>query len=136
MFGSTATTPQSVMNYCVIKYSGDPGANGGSGAIVIDGRVNPAISNIVMYNNTLNGIELITGTYSQNVNLNLTSLPYILQGSPTIASGASLIVQPGVVIKSGLNVVIYIDGILKSLGTIGQHVIFTSLKDDTRYGDM
>ena len=86
VFGSTATTPQSVMNYCVIKYSGDPGANGGSGAIVIDGRVNPKITNLTLYNNTYNSIQLVNAAYSQDITLDIVDKPYFTLGYITMNS--------------------------------------------------
>src|SRR5204862_486053 len=100
-FTNTATTPQSVMNNCVVKYSGDHGGGGNSGAIVVDGLVNPSLSNVNLYSNTYNGVELVEKTYSNNVTLDITSIPYVLLGSLTINSGVTLTMNPGVILKQG-----------------------------------
>jgi len=69
----------------------------------------------------------------------LANAPYWLQSDVTIASGVTLAIEPGVVIKSALNVDIYVSGggniIAKGNAAIPQHIVFTSDKDDTINGD-
>ncbi|GLZ30163.1 hypothetical protein Lesp02_23530 [Lentzea sp. NBRC 105346] len=65
--------------------------------------------------------------------------PYVLKGRLKIEERASLTLLPGTVIKldSGTDhyAEISVDGQLLSLGTPAQHVVITSIKDDTVAGD-
>jgi len=53
----------------------------------------------------------------------------------SIASGATLVVDPGVVVKLGAYNGIAVDGVLRAEGSAGNPVIFTSLLDDSAGGD-
>jgi RHS repeat-associated protein len=61
--------------------------------------------------------------------------PYVLHSSIAIATGASLTLLPGTVVKLDTGAGIGIVGQLLSLGTPGRHVVITSLRDDTVLGD-
>ena len=65
----------------------------------------------------------------------LSGSPYIIQGAPTVASGATLTIEPGVVVKFGGASSLEVSGILIANGTPVQKIYFTSLADDTVGGD-
>lgn len=125
----------SMLNYCSISYGGQGGYGNFDRPLILNGYCNPTITNTTMSNNNRNGIDLETGTYTSDINLNITTLPYIFRGDIAISSGATMTLQPGVLIKleSGSDINIY--GGLKARGTARQHIIFTSIRDDAYGGD-
>ena len=62
-------------------------------------------------------------------------MPYIINTSISILQGASLTLEPNVVIKFGNKKLMRINGKLIAQGTLSNEVIFTSLKDDDYGGD-
>ncbi len=125
----------SILNFCSISYGGQGGYDNFDRPLILNGYANPTITNTTMSNNNRNGIDLETGTYSSDINLNITTLPYIIRGDMAISSGATMSLQPGVLIKleSDSDIIIY--GGLKARGTATQHIIFTSIRDDAHGGD-
>jgi len=63
----------------------------------------------------------------------IPNLTYILQSDITVAAGATLSFEPGVVVKPRAGVDIFVDGTLTMDGDSGpgETVVFTSFKDDT-----
>lgn len=53
----------------------------------------------------------------------------------SVPANVTLAIQPGVIVKSGENVNLYVYGTLSLQGTAAQPVVFTSIKDDSRGGD-
>ncbi len=77
-----------------------------------------------------------TTTYTSNVTWTLTNSPYVLDGDVTVAGGATLTIEPGVIVKlNGTLRSIWVSGTLQALGTSGAHITFTSLQDDAVGGD-
>lgn len=75
-------------------------------------------------------------TYTSNTTWTLANSPYVLDGDVTVASGATLTLEPGVVVKfNGTFRQLSVTGILSAVGTAGSHIVFTSYKDDTAGGD-
>ena len=103
---------------------------------------NPSFTNIVFSANGSNGIKIIEGTLSSNATLvkrnvaGFTNIPYII-GNLTIASGAVLTLEQGIILKfryagfTGISV----QGGLNATGIVSQKIIFTSIKDDSSGGD-
>jgi len=87
-------------------------------------------------NNNFNGI-LIKGTLSQNTTWQ-ANLPYIVDFYLGVASGRTLTIQPGTVIKmkpaspvSGHQAFFQVAGSLVAEGSKNSPIVFTSLKDDS-----
>ncbi len=89
----------------------------------------------------LEGIAISGHThFSKNYTLK-KDLPYILESdgnyfSPYIDAGATLTIEPGVILKTGHTYsALYVNGNLVAQGIVENPVIFTSFRDDTRGGD-
>jgi RHS repeat-associated protein len=77
-----------------------------------------------------------TTTYSSNVTWTAAGSPYILDGTVTVAAGATLTIEPGVVVKlNGTFRKIIVNGTLHAVGTSGSGITFTSYQDDSIGGD-
>jgi RHS repeat-associated protein len=75
-------------------------------------------------------------TYSSNTTWTNAASPYILDGSVTVNSGATLTIQPGVVVKlNGQSRQISVTGAISAQGTAAAPIVFTSYKDDSVGGD-
>lgn len=91
--------------------------------------------------NTHNGIYVV-GTYEGiqgNISWGETKVPMIIKGGSSdlrIESGNSLTLSPGVMIKMGEEVSIFVDeGVLIAEGTESAPIVFTSIHDDSYGGD-
>src|SRR5262245_19288216 len=83
-----------------------------------------------------NGTHIGTTTYTQNTTWTTGGSPYVLDGNVTVASGVTLTINPGVVVKlNGLLRELTVNGTLTAVGALGNEIVFTSIKDDTVGGD-
>jgi len=93
----------------------------------------------------INAINIPSGTaITGNANWGQVGIPYVVNsGSLTINTGATLTIQPGVIVKfqyepgGCCNTSAYLDvkGALVANGTAAQPIYFTSIRDDTVGGD-
>jgi RHS repeat-associated protein len=75
-------------------------------------------------------------TYTTNQEWTTSGSPYVVDGTVTVASGVTLTVDPGVIVKfNGTAVGLTINGTLSAIGTSGSRITFTSYQDDTAGGD-
>ena len=103
---------------------------------------NPTFTNIGFSANGSNGIKIIEGTLSSNATLikrniaGFTNIAYLIDDL-NIASGATLTLQAGIIIKFSGSYFqgIFVHGGLNATGTSGDRIIFTSIKDDSAGGD-
>ena len=91
----------------------------------------PGKRNSINYMITRDGSAL-----SQNKTLATTTSPYIINNFFTVNSGATLTVDPGVVIKFvDTNAGLEVNGVVNADGIASEPIVFTSLKDDAYGGD-
>jgi RHS repeat-associated protein len=77
-----------------------------------------------------------TTTYTANTSWTVANSPYVLDGNVTVAAGATLTIDPGVIVKFNGNFrELRINGTLSAVGTATNHIVFTSYQDDTAGGD-
>lgn len=65
----------------------------------------------------------------------LAGSPYIIQNDIHVASGITLTIDPGVVVKLSQDKLFWIDGKLLAEGTSDNKIVFTSIDDDAYGGD-
>jgi hypothetical protein len=78
----------------------------------------------------------VSGTLPAGATWTLAGSPYVVDGSVSVASGRSLTIEPGVVVKfNGQFGTLWVDGSLSAVGTPEQRIVFTSIQDDSVAGD-
>lgn len=115
-FNESAIDSICILNHVIINYGGDTGL-AIDHPIVLDPRANPTITNTILENNRTNGIVIKSGTYSSDIVLDITGLPYMLLGDLALTPGAALQVTPGVTFKMGSSVDLFIRGGFVANGT-------------------
>ena len=78
--------------------------------------------------------QTLTSSISSNTRLR-GYRTYIVSNSVTVASGATLTLQPGTILKFNSGCSLTVNGTLDAQGTRAAPIVFTSLKDDTHGGD-
>lgn len=83
---------------------------------------------------------LVNGSQNISTNLTLTksSSPYVVPSNITVNTGATLTIEPGVVIKFsniGTTGILNVNGTLLAQGTTSTPIVFTSFYDDAYGGD-
>jgi hypothetical protein len=74
--------------------------------------------------------NLPTTTYSSDAQWTLSGSPYVLNGNITVASGATLSISEGVIVKfNGQSRQLTVNGQLHAIGTAGDPITFTSVED-------
>jgi hypothetical protein len=76
-----------------------------------------------------------SGTLTQDTTWGPEHGPILVGGPLTVASGATLTIQAGTVIKFWSSSTLYVQGTLNVLGTPEEPVVLTSWRDDTAGGD-
>jgi hypothetical protein len=75
-------------------------------------------------------------TYTANTTWTAAASPYVLDGDVTVASGATLTVQAGAIVKfNGQFRTLTVNGTLSAVGSASNRITFTSLEDDSAGGD-
>src|SRR2546423_4985137 len=80
--------------------------------------------------------QLGSVTYSADSTWGVAGSPYVVAGTVGVAAGATLTIQPGVVVKfSGYGSGMSVSGTLHAVGTTADPIVFTSFQDDSAAGD-
>ncbi len=124
----------SSIQYAEIRYSGNDGNSSVDfGALELD-NASPTLQNITFLSNRINGAEVGDNVWTTDTWDN-TDVVYYINRDLTIPIGSVLTIDPGVMIKFTPDDSLFVDGELQVHGTISEHVIFTSYRDDTTGGD-
>jgi len=95
-----------------------------------------AMAGLLTAPNALATTHISGATYATNTTWTTSGSPYVLDGNVTVSSGATLTIDPGVVVKlNGTLRGVTVNGTLSAAGTSTNHIVFTSLQDDTIGGD-
>ncbi len=110
-----------------------------SSAMYMELTANPALSGNAFDSNGTNGLRVQAGTLTSNQSWDDPDVVYVLDNNITVATGATLSIAPGLIIKgqrgSGWAAGIEVSGKILAQGTAGAEIVFTSLRDDQRGGD-
>ena len=116
---------------------GDTFQDNAGPAIAMDATSDPSISVAAgtVTNNSINGVSIDNGTITANTTWNSPSIVFDVNGGITVASGATLTIDAGQVVKFASGNGMTVNGTLHALGATNQSVVFTSLRDDTAVND-
>ena len=129
-FRDKSQDDQCFLNFIEFRYGG----GSGSGPVYLE-NASPIMQNLVMSENTINGLALATTRWG-SAQWKTLGVPYVILDDLTIDERASIFIDPGVVIKlKGRSVQFYVEGALVVRGTADSKTIFTSLYDDSILGD-
>jgi len=131
------------MNYGIYAFSSsrpkiinDTLVNSTSTPIAMSVAADPVFTNIAFANSKITALGIIGENEPTNGEIKVrnvagyNNITYVLLGDLNINSGTDVIIDPGIVIKSG-GPGIYVNGGLRAKGTIaGGEIVFTSLMDD------
>ncbi|MFZ4664576.1 MAG: hypothetical protein ACOYNY_46715 [Caldilineaceae bacterium] len=95
----------------------------------------PTIAGNSLQRNAGNGFEVRAGNMAASGVWRNTDIPYTILGVVTVNDGATLNIEPGVIVKLDNDAYIDVYGAFRALGTTETPITFTSLRDDTVGGD-
>ncbi|MBC8353961.1 MAG: right-handed parallel beta-helix repeat-containing protein [Planctomycetes bacterium] len=107
-------------------------------AALMDLPSDPAISDVTISGNGINGMFVEGGTIASNSKWDDPDIVYWIGGDVTVDQSKTLTIEPGQVIKfdgGGAADELIVNGTLKALGTANQPIVFTSDRDDSTGGN-
>jgi parallel beta-helix repeat protein len=155
-FRDASNDVNSIIEHAIIRYAGKYRGDG-YGAIHLEAASPTIVNNVIedsfsyaisgdvasfplvggnrLARNGGNGFLVRDGQMSNSGAWRTIVMPYTLLRPITIREGATLAIEPGVVVKFADDTYIDVYGAFKATGTVDDPVVFTSLKDDTAGGD-
>jgi hypothetical protein len=155
-FRDASNDVNSIIEHAIIRYAGKYRGDG-YGAVHLEAASPTIVNNVIedsfsyaisgdvasfplvggnrLARNGGNGFLVRDGQMSNSGVWRNIDMPYTLWGPITILEGATLTIEPGVVVKFADDTYIDVYGAFKATGTVDDPVVFTSLKDDTAGGD-
>jgi len=104
-------------------------------AISADVHSFPSVSGNQTSKNVGNGLEVRQGGMKSSGTWENTDIVYSVTGPITVKEGATLSLEPGVMVKLGDDVYFDVYGTFRAIGTDEHRVMFTAIKDDSVGGD-
>jgi hypothetical protein len=95
----------------------------------------PVVSGNVLRRNAGNGMAIRSGTMATSGTWRNTDLAYAVLGTVKVKEGATLTIDPGVLVKLDNDVFFEVEGALSAVGSDDEEITFTSIKDDSVGGD-
>ena len=111
--------------------------NTGYGVYVTPGATLPVMTGLTMSGNgggTKDGVGYYGNTMSSSETWHVGA-PWIMERSVTVASGATLTLDPGVTVKFGSNLDMWVNGRLVAVGTQASPITFTSAQASPAAGN-
>ena len=110
--------------------------NSFTAAISMDLASDPVITGVTLTNNPINGVELDSGSLSDDESWNNPDIVYWISGNVTVPQGDTLTVTAGQIVKAPFgNNNLIVNGTLNAQGTQTNPIVFTSFRDDVFGGD-
>ena len=106
-----------------------------SWAINADVHSFPVVSDNDLARNGLNGLGVRGGQMAVSGAWRNTDIPYAVFGKMRVNQGATLTIEPGVIVKLADDSYFDIYGAFRAEGLPGEEIVFTSLQDDATAGD-
>ena len=106
-----------------------------SWAINADVHSFPVVSGNDLARNGLNGLGVRGGQMAVSGAWRNTDIPYAVFGEMRVNQGATLTIEPGVIVKLADDSYFDIYGAFRAEGLPGEEIVFTSLQDDATAGD-
>ncbi len=104
--------------------------NNRAAALYMDARCFPVFTGITAEGNGYDALLIRGGTILAGGRWDYAEIPYLLDSDITLASGATLTIDPGTVVQSrDIATDFIIQGTLYAAGETGRPIVFTSLKD-------
>ena len=107
-------------------------------AFFVEQAANPSLQNLTATANGSDGILIAGGSLAGDRIYNITNLPYFFSGDFTVASGRTLTLAAGAVLKFNDGQFFFVadGGTLIARGTVARPIIITSREDDSALGDL
>lgn len=88
---------------------------------------NPILSNLIATGNGTNAVAIGGGTMTGAHVWEATGIPYVVTGSPSVAAGSSLTIEPGVQVTFAATTRMFVSGSLRASGTAALPISLTGV---------
>ncbi len=134
-FDDESSADDSSLAYVIFQHGGRTDRTVSDYPLLLHPESNPALSELTFEDNRVNGVAIGSGNVSVDIYWDDPGVTYITTGDLVIETGAVLWIDAGMQIKMGADDDIVVDGGLVAEGTEEAPIVFTSYRDDSRWGD-